>query len=366
MTRRATTTGASARRSTWPLPMRPGWRCCGSPRSGSCRARPGPRHAGGAGMAGFAGPVHHHGGHQDGLIRPVPPFLGGHGAAMRLIHTSDWHLGRSLHGENLLEHQAAFLDWLLGQAVAHRADAVLVAGDVYDRAVPAPDAVALLSRTLESFARARIPMIITSGNHDSAIRLGFGSRLSEAAGIHLRTSVADIPRPVIVADEHGEVAMYGIPYLLPDAVMADLGAERSHAAVLSAAVRLIREDASARGIARTVVAAHAFVTGAQASESERDIRVGGIGDAPGRDNTAACSGAEAAARSAREDRRSAGPGRRRPGRPGRRLGQGRAHRHRAAGLPDGAAAREMAAHPRPGLRPRRRPARLRRRPGAAG
>jgi exonuclease SbcD len=233
-------------------------------------------------MAGFAGPVHHHGGHQDGLIRPVPPFLGGHGAAMRLIHTSDWHLGRSLHGENLLEHQAAFLDWLLGQAVAHRADAVLVAGDVYDRAVPAPDAVALLSRTLESFARARIPMIITSGNHDSAIRLGFGGRLSEAAGIHLRTSVADIPRPVIVADEHGEVAMYGIPYLLPDAVMADLGAERSHASVLSAAVRLIREDASARGIARTVVAAHAFVTGAQASESERDIRVGGIGDAPAR------------------------------------------------------------------------------------
>src|SRR5260370_9810880 len=140
MTRRATTTGASARRATWAVPMRQGWGCWGSPRSGSCRARPGPRHAGGAGMAGFAGPVHHHGGHQDGLIRPVPPFLGGHGAAMRLIHTSDWHLGRSLHGENLLEHQAAFLDLLLGQAAAHPADAVLVAGDVDDPAGPPGDA----------------------------------------------------------------------------------------------------------------------------------------------------------------------------------------------------------------------------------
>jgi exonuclease SbcD len=201
---------------------------------------------------------------------------------MRLIHTSDWHLGRSLHGENLLEHQAAFLGWLLGEARSHGVDAVVVAGDVYDRAVPGTDAVALLGRTLEGFARSGIPVIITSGNHDSAIRLGFGGRLSEPAGIHLRTTVADIPRPVIVADSHGEVGIYGIPYLLPDAVMADLGAERSHASVLAAAARLIREDAASRAIARTVVAAHAFVTGAQASQSERDIRVGGIGDAPAR------------------------------------------------------------------------------------
>jgi exonuclease SbcD len=199
---------------------------------------------------------------------------------MRLIHTSDWHLGRTLHGENLLEHQAAFLGWLLGQAVSQHADVVVVAGDVYDRAVPSTDSVALLDATLLAFAREHIPMVITSGNHDSPIRLGFGAGLSEAAGIHLRTSVADIARPVIVGDEHGEVGVYGIPYLLPDAVMAELGAQRSHASVLSAAARLIRGDAAARGLSRTVVAAHAFVTGAQTSESERDIRVGGIGDAP--------------------------------------------------------------------------------------
>ena len=199
---------------------------------------------------------------------------------MRLIHTSDWHLGRTLHGESLLEHQATFLDWLLDQAVTHQADAVVVAGDIYDRAVPPQDAVELLDKTLAGFAGARIPMVLTSGNHDSAIRLGFGSALTEQAGIHLRTSVADITRPVIVTDAHGETGIYGIPYLLPDAVMDELGTERSHASVLAAAAARIREDAARRGLSRTVVLAHAFVTNAEPSESERDIRVGGIGDAP--------------------------------------------------------------------------------------
>jgi DNA repair protein SbcD/Mre11 len=199
---------------------------------------------------------------------------------MRLVHTSDWHLGRTLHGVSMLAHQAAFLEWLLGQAVSHQADAVVVAGDIYDRAVPCTDAVAVLDRALRDFAAARIPVVITSGNHDSAVRLGFGARLSELAGIHLRTSVADITRPVVLSDADGEVAIYGIPYLLPDAVMEELGAQRSHQSVLTAAVARIRADAAGRGISRTVVAAHAFVTGALPSDSERDIRVGGIGDAP--------------------------------------------------------------------------------------
>lgn len=197
---------------------------------------------------------------------------------MRLIHTSDWHLGRTLHGESLLAHQGEFLDWLLAEAVRQRVDAVVVAGDVYDRAVPPVDAVTLLDATLVAFARARIPMLITSGNHDSAVRLGFAAGLSEAAGIHLRTSLADLDKPVVLTDDSGEVALYGVPYLLPDAVMADLGAERSHASVLAAAAARIHADAARRGIGRVVIAAHAFVTGGAASESERDIRVGGIGD----------------------------------------------------------------------------------------
>jgi exonuclease SbcD len=199
---------------------------------------------------------------------------------MRLIHTSDWHLGRTLHGESLLEYAAGFLDWLLAEAVGRGADAVVVAGDVYDRAVPPPDAVAVLDDALTRFARAGIPVILISGNHDSAVRLGFGSGLSETAGIHLRTRLGDVARPVVLADEDGPVAIYGIPFLLPDAVAAPLGAERSHASVLAAAAELIHADARDRGIARVVIAAHAFITGGTASESERDIRVGGIGDAP--------------------------------------------------------------------------------------
>jgi exonuclease SbcD len=199
---------------------------------------------------------------------------------MRLIHTSDWHLGRTLHGQSLLDHQARFLGWLLEAAVECQAGAVLVAGDVYDRAVPPLEAVALLDQALAAFARAGVHVILTSGNHDSAIRLGFGSALSEAAGIHLRTRVADVDRPVILTDACGEVGIYGIPYLLPDAVADELGCGRSHAAVLAAASARIHADARARGLSRTVVLAHAFVTGAQTCASERDIRVGGIGDAP--------------------------------------------------------------------------------------
>jgi exonuclease SbcD len=197
----------------------------------------------------------------------------------RLIHTSDWHLGRTLHGESLLTHQGEFLDWLLTEATGRQADAVVVSGDVYDRAVPPVDAVLLLDATLVAFARAGIAMLITSGNHDSAVRLGFAAGLSEAAGVHLRTSVADLDKPVVLSDDGGAVALYGVPYLLPDAVMAELGvAGRSHASVLAAAAARIHADAARRGISRVVIAAHAFVTGAAASESERDIRVGGIGD----------------------------------------------------------------------------------------
>jgi len=199
---------------------------------------------------------------------------------MRLLHTSDWHLGRTLHGEPLLDYQRAFVQWLVATAVDRGVDAVLVAGDVYDRAVPTTDAVAVLDEALVGLHRARVPVLLTSGNHDSAIRLGFGSELHRAAGVHVRTRVAELDEPVLVHDAAGPVALYGLPYLLPDAVMAELGTERSHAAVLHAAVARIRADAARRGVDRTVVVAHAFVTGGAACESERDIRVGGIGDAP--------------------------------------------------------------------------------------
>ena len=195
---------------------------------------------------------------------------------MRLLHTSDWHLGRTLYSQSLIEHQRAFLSWLVAAAVEHEVDAVLVAGDIYDRAVPPSDAVRLLDDALAQFAAAGVPVILSNGNHDSAVRLGFGASLAAAAKIFLRTRLADLADPVVF----GDLGVYAIPYLLPDAVMAELGVERSHSAVLGAAMQRIHGDAAARGLTRTVVLAHAFVTGGTPSDSERDITVGGISDVP--------------------------------------------------------------------------------------
>jgi DNA repair protein SbcD/Mre11 len=199
---------------------------------------------------------------------------------MRLLHTSDWHLGRRLHGAELLAEQAAFLSWLLELARSEGVGAVLVSGDVYDRAQPGADAIALMDRTVARFARARIPLIITSGNHDSAVRLQYAGEVLAEAGIHLRTSVEQVTDPVLLSDESGQVAVYGIPFVLPDAVVAQLEVQRSHAAVLGELAERIRADARARGLSRVVVMAHAFVTGGAACESEREIRVGGVGDTP--------------------------------------------------------------------------------------
>jgi len=199
---------------------------------------------------------------------------------MRILHTSDWHLGRTFLGESMHEHQAMFLDWLVDQVAERDIEAVLVSGDIYDRSVPPPSSVALLSDALQRLS-ARCPVVLTSGNHDSPTRLNFGGAFFERGGVHLRCSLADIDRPVLLTGADGvQVAIYGLPYLEPDHHRAALGAERSHAAVLTAAMDRVRADAAARDDARVIVMAHAFITGGQGSESERDVRVGGIGDAP--------------------------------------------------------------------------------------
>jgi exonuclease SbcD len=195
---------------------------------------------------------------------------------VRLIHTSDWHLGRSFHQVGLLAAQAAYLDHLVEVVRAERVDAVLVSGDVYDRAMPAPDTVDLLSQTLERVVDAGAQVVLSSGNHDSAIRLGFASGLLERAGVHIRTSVADVGRPVVV----GDVAVHPLPYLEPALVADALGTtDRTHAGVLRAAMDRVRADVAARG-GPSVVMAHAFVTGGATSESERDISVGGVSAVP--------------------------------------------------------------------------------------
>jgi DNA repair protein SbcD/Mre11 len=206
--------------------------------------------------------------------------------AMRMLHTSDWHLGRSLHRADLRAAQAAFLDHLVEVVRAERVDVVLVAGDVYDRAVPPTDSIELCEDALLRLHDTGARIVLISGNHDSARRLGFGSGLLDKTGVHLRTRLSALARPVIVEDTHGPVAVYGVPYLEPDAVRGQIAepgdpeVPRGHAGVLGHAVRRINADADARGIRRRVVTAHAWVTGGAASESERDITVGGVGQVP--------------------------------------------------------------------------------------
>ena len=213
---------------------------------------------------------------------------------MLLLHTSDWHLGRSLHRVDLRDAQAAFLDHLVDVVRQEKVDVVLVAGDVYDRAIPPVDAVSACEDALVRLRAAGARVIVTSGNHDSARRLGFGSRLVDASGVHLRTSAKQVAAPVVIDDAAGPVGIYALPYLepeaaryeLPDAPAAHGASEapgelgRDHAAVLQRAMDCVHADRRARRLSRAVVLAHAWVTGGALSESERDIAVGGVGHVP--------------------------------------------------------------------------------------
>lgn len=196
---------------------------------------------------------------------------------MRILHTSDWHLGRSFHREDLLGHQGAFVDHLLEVVNAEKVDVVVVSGDVYDRALPHVDAVALADETFARLAASRAKVVVSSGNHDSAQRLGFGSRLMDAAGVFVRTDAASVGTPVVLEDRHGDVAIHAIPYLDPSALLEPWAlSHRSHEAALSEAMTRVRRDLAVRVTTRSVVLAHAFVAGATPSESERDISVGGV------------------------------------------------------------------------------------------
>jgi exonuclease SbcD len=201
---------------------------------------------------------------------------------MRFLHTSDWHLGRSFHRVNLLDAQRAFLDHLVATVHREAVDAVLVAGDVYDRAVPPLAAVELFDDALHRLADLGVPTVMISGNHDSARRLGVGAGIMGRSGIHLRTDPATCHRPVLLPDAHGDVAVYGLPYLEPALAREEFGAARAdHTAVLGAAMDRVRADLAERPAGtRSIVLAHAFVTGAAPSDSERDITAGGVEAVP--------------------------------------------------------------------------------------
>jgi DNA repair protein SbcD/Mre11 len=181
----------------------------------------------------------------------------------------------------MLTHQATYIDHLLDVVEAEQVDVVLLAGDVYDRALPPVDAVALADETFSRLAHSRARTIVTSGNHDSAQRLGFASRLIDSAGIYVRADANVVGQPVLLADNEGEVAFYPLPYLDPEAVREPWGLPvRSHEVTMGEAMKRVRGDLDRRGAIRSVVIAHAFVAGAQPSDSERDISVGGVSLVP--------------------------------------------------------------------------------------
>lgn len=210
---------------------------------------------------------------------------------MRLLHTSDWHLGRSFHGVGMLDAQRSFVDQLVARVRDLSVDVVLIAGDVYDRALPGVDVVGLLDDALVRLTAAGARVVLTSGNHDSAIRLGFASRLLERGGVHLRTRLQELDVPLMLPlgggpdDGRGPaVAIYGIPWLEPRLVADQLGvATASHFEVTRAATERIRADLAARRKSRTVhsvVLAHTFASGGISSDSERDLSIGGVGAVP--------------------------------------------------------------------------------------
>ena len=200
---------------------------------------------------------------------------------MRLLHTSDWHLGRSFHRESLLEAQGVFVDFLVETVTRERVDLVVVPGDVYDRALPPVDAVTLADEALTRLAAAGVPVVITPGNHDSARRLGFASGLIAVAGVHVRSDPAALATPVVVPDTYGPVAVYGLPYLEPEVLTRAWTLEqRSHRAVAAEAMRRVRSDLATRPGTRSVVLAHTWVVGGTPTDSERDISVGGVSQVP--------------------------------------------------------------------------------------
>lgn len=201
---------------------------------------------------------------------------------MRLLHTSDWHIGRKFEEVDLLPAQRQFGDWFVELAIAEKIDVVLLAGDIFDRATPKAEAVDLVDDILNRLKFAGIATVAISGNHDSAERLNFGARFMAEADLHIRAERPDIPdigHPVRITRSSGEsIEILPLPYLDPQRVFMTDGLERRHDTVLQAVIE--QQRAKLADPKRTIVMGHAFVVGGEGSDSERQLTVGGTGQVP--------------------------------------------------------------------------------------
>ncbi|KDA04974.1 DNA repair exonuclease [Microbacterium sp. CH12i] len=200
---------------------------------------------------------------------------------MRILHTSDWHIGRTFHGNSTMDALAEVLGALVAQVRESDIDVVIVAGDVFDSATPAGPAYRLLGDTLLALHETGARVIVTSGNHDSAARLGFQARLLRD-GIHVMTDPLSVGMPVTLDDADGPVHFYGVPYLEP-AVVRQYWPEvplRSQAQTMAHAMNLVRAGMAEHG-GRSVAIAHCFAAGVDATVGlEREVRQGGLDVVP--------------------------------------------------------------------------------------
>ena len=194
---------------------------------------------------------------------------------MRLLHTSDWHLGRIFHGVHLTDDQAHILDQFVRLVSDTKPEAVLIAGDIYDRSVPPTEAVKLLDEVLSRILMdCGVPVILIAGNHDSPERLGFGTRLLARQGLHITGQLDKDTAVVELHDSDGPVYIYPVPYADPPVVRERLEIQdiHSHDRALAGIIGQLNIPR-----ARSVLITHAFVAGGEESESERPLSIGGTG-----------------------------------------------------------------------------------------
>lgn len=194
---------------------------------------------------------------------------------MKFIHTSDWHIGRQFHNVSLLDDQRHVLEQIVGYLKSEAADALIIAGDIYDRSVPPATAVALLDEFITTICSdMNIPVILIPGNHDSAERLRFGSQQLRSAGLHILGDLKRVTEPVLITAGEETVAFYGIPYNDPETVRNLFGANvSSYDDAHTYMVEQIKSVASEERA--NVLISHCFLDGAEESESERPLSIGG-------------------------------------------------------------------------------------------
>lgn len=191
---------------------------------------------------------------------------------MKFIHLSDLHLGIRVNDFSMSEDQRYILDRILDIIDSEVPDGIIIAGDIYDKSMPPAEAVAMFDDFISSIAERKIKTFIISGNHDSAERIAFGSRIMNAGGIYLSPVYNGDIKPVVMEDEYGSVNIYMLPFVRPSTVRAFYPDDDtdSYSSAVGTAVKHMNADFSRRNIIIT----HQFVTGAVRSDSE-DISVGG-------------------------------------------------------------------------------------------